>query len=63
MRKSDLKGCTKPLVRTVHERSIQNKHIKCNIYQESPLCRMCGTKNETFKSIWQTCPKGVKMEA
>ena len=51
MRKSDLKGCTKPLVRTAHEQSIQNKHIKCNIYKTSelPLSRMCCTKIETFK--------------
>ena len=53
MRKSDLKGCTKSLVCHPQKQSIQNKHIKCNIYKtsESSLCRTCGTKNETISIL------------
>ena len=53
MRKSDLKGCNKSLVHSPQEQSIRTNHIKCNFYKtnESPHCRMCGTKNETVSYI------------
>ena len=69
MRKSDLKGCTEALICSAQEQSIQTNYIKYNIDKttESPLCRMCGTRDETIShtvsECWQTCPKGVQTEA
>ena len=47
MRKSDLKGCTKALICSSQEQSIQTNYIKYNIDKtgKSPLCRMCSTRN------------------
>ena len=53
MRKSDLKGCTEALICSAQEQSIRTNYIKYNIDKtaESPLCRMCGTRNETISHI------------
>ena len=53
MRNSDLKGCTKALICSAQEQSIHTNYIKCNIEKtaKSPLCRMCGTRNETISHI------------
>ena len=69
MRKTDLKGCTKALICSGQEQSIWTNYTKYNIDKtpESPLCMMCGTRNETISHImstlWQTWPKGVQTEA
>ena len=59
MELSDLKGCTKGLICSAQEQSIQTNYIKYNIDKtaESPLCRMCGTRNETIFHIMSECGK------
>ena len=59
MRGSDLKGCTEALVCSAQEQSIRTNYIKYNIDKtaESPLCRMCGTRNETISHIVSECGK------
>ena len=53
LRKSDLKGYTKVLICSGQEQSIRTNYIKYNIDKtsESPLRRMCGTRNETISHI------------
>ena len=53
LRKSDLKRYTKILICSGQEQSIRTNCIKYNIDKtsESPLCRMCGTRNETVSHI------------
>ena len=59
MELSDLKGCTKGLICSAQEQSIQTNYIKYNIDKtaESPFCRMCGTRNETIFHIVSECGK------
>ena len=56
MRKSDLKGCTKALLCSAQEQSIQTNYIKYNIDKTaaSLLSRMCFTRNETISHIVET---------
>ena len=53
MRKSDLKECTEALICIAQEQFIRTNYIKYNIDKtaESPLCRMCSTRNETISHI------------
>ena len=55
MRKSDLKGCTKALICSTQEQSIQINYTSSIILTKlvSPICRMCGTRNETIFHISQ----------
>ena len=64
MRKSDLKGCLEALICSAQEQSIQTNCIKYNIDKaaESPLCRMCGTRNETISYKVSECGKLVQKE-
>ena len=64
MRKSDLKGSTKALICSAQEQSIGTNYIKYNIDKtaESPLCRMCGTRNETISHIISECGKLAQKE-
>ena len=64
LRKSDGKGCTEALICSAQEQSIQTNYIKYNIEKtaESPLCRMCGTRNETISHIVSECGKLPKKE-
>ena len=64
MRKSDLKGCTEVLICSAQEQFIQTNYIKYNIGKtaESPLCRMCCTKNETVSHIVTECGKLAQKE-
>ena len=64
MRKSDLKGCTEALTCSAQEQSIRTNCIKYNIDKtvESPLCRMCGTRNETISHIVSECGKLAQKE-
>ena len=57
MRKSDLKGCTEALICRAQEQPIQTDYIKYKIdkIDQSPLCRMCGTRNETISHIVSEC--------
>ena len=60
MRKSDMKGCTKTLICSAQEQSIRTNYIKYNIdktIESSPLCRICGTRNETISHIVSECGK------
>ena len=68
MRKNNLKGFTEALICSAQEQSIRTNYIKYNIDKtaKSPLCKMCGTRNETIsysECIWKTCTKGVQKEA
>ena len=58
MRKSDLKGCTEALICSPQAQSIRTNYIKYNIHKtaESPLYRMCGTRNE-ISHIVSACGK------
>ena len=64
MRKSDLKGSTKALICSAQEQSIGTNYIKYNIDKtaKSPLCRMCGTRNETISHIISECGKLAQKE-
>ena len=64
MRKSDLKGCTEALICGAPEQSMWINYIKYNIDKsaESPLCRMCGTRNETISHIVSECGKLTQKE-
>ena len=59
-----MKGCTETLICRSRKQSIQTFYIKCNIDKtgESPLCRMCGTGNETISHIVSECGKLAKKE-
>ena len=64
MRYSNLKGCTKTLIYSAQEQSIQTNCIKYDIDKtaKSPLCRTCGTKNETTSHIVSQCGKLAQKE-
>ena len=64
MRKSNLKGCTEALICSAQEQSIQTNYNKYNIDKtaESPLCRMCGTRNETISNIVSECGRLAQKE-
>ena len=64
MRRSDLKGCTEALMRSAQEQSIRTNYIKYNIDKtgESPICRMCGTRNETISHLVSGCGKLAQKE-
>ena len=64
MRKSDVKECIDALICSAQEQSIQTNCIKYNIYKtaESPLCRMCGTRNETISHAVSVCGKLAQKE-
>ena len=59
IRKSDLKGCNETSICSAQEQFIQTNYIKYNIDKtaESPLCEMCGTRNETISHIASDCDK------
>ena len=48
-----MKVCTVALISGAQEQSIRTNYIKYNIDEtaESPLCRICGTRNETISYI------------
>ena len=64
MRKSDFEGCTGALISSAQEQPIQTNYIKYNIDKtaESPLCRMCGTRNETISHMVSERGKHVQKE-
>ena len=64
MRKSDLKGCTKALICSAQEQSVQTNYIKYNIDKtgKSPLCSKCGTRNENIYHIVSECGKLAQKE-
>ena len=59
MKKNDLKGGTKALICSAQRQSIQTNYIKYNTDKtaKSPLCRMCGIRNETISHIVSECGK------
>ena len=59
MRKGNLKGCTEALTCSAQEKSIRTNYIKYKIDKtaELPLCRLCGTRNETISHIVSECGK------
>ena len=59
MRKSDLKGCIEALICSAQEQPIRTNYIKYNTDKtgKSPLCRMCGTRNETISHTLSECGK------
>ena len=48
--KANQKGCTEGLVCSAQEQSLRTNYVKFRIYKfdDSPLCRMCGDKGESF---------------
>ena len=64
MIKIDLKGCTKALICSDWEQSIRTNYIKYNIDKssESPLFRMCGTRNQTMSHIVSECGRFAQKE-
>ena len=52
------------LICSAQEQSIRNDYIKCNIDKtgEIPLCRMCGTRNDTISHIVSECGKLAQKE-
>ena len=59
MRKSGLEECIEALICSSHEKSIRRNYIKYNIDKTdgSPLCSICGTRNETISRIVSKCGK------
>ena len=59
MGKRDLRGCTKALICSAQEQSIQTNYIKCNIEKtcKPPFFRMHGTIYETIFHIVSECGK------
>ena len=57
MTKCDLKRWTKSLIYSANEQSIQTNYIKCDIDKSrvSPLCVICGTRNDTISCIVSEC--------
>ena len=57
LQKSDLKGCTEALICSAQEQALRTNYIKFRIDKtiDSPLCRMCGNKNETVSHIVSEC--------
>ena len=64
MRKSDLKGRTEALICSVQKQLIRTNYTKYNINKtgKSPLCRICGTRNETISHVVSECGKLAKKE-
>ena len=58
MIKSDLKGCTRALtcsaLKSLYELTISSTILTTG---KSPLCRICGTRNETISHIVSECGK------
>ena len=59
MRKSCLKGCSEALICSTQEQSVWTDYIKYNNDKtvKSPLCGICGTRNETISHIVSECGK------
>ena len=57
MTKCDLKRWTKSLIYSANGQSIQTNYIKCDIDKSrvSPLCVICGTRNDTISCIVSEC--------
>ena len=64
VRKSNLKRCTKVLICSAQEQSMRTNYVKFNINKSaaSPLCRMCGKRNETISHIVSECGKLAQKE-
>ena len=64
MRKSDLKRCIEILICSAQQKSIRTNYIMYNIDKtdKSPLCRMCGTRNDTISHIVSECGKVAQKE-
>ena len=64
LQKSDLKGCTEALICSAQEQALRTNYTKCRIDKtiDSPLCRMCGIKNETVYHIVSECSKLAQRE-
>ena len=57
LKNGGLKGCTESLLRAAQDQALRTKYVKHHIDNaaESPLCRLCGEKGETFSHIVSEC--------
>ena len=64
MRKGELKKETEGLITAAQEQALRTNAIKANIDKQnvSPLCRMCGLKEETVSHIICECSKLAQIE-
>ena len=55
--KGDLKGCTEALICSAQEQVLRTNYVKFHIDKsvDSPLCRMCGQKGESFYYLISEC--------
>ena len=64
LKDSDLKGCTEALICSAQEQAIRTNNTKIYIDKtnDSPMCRMCGERNETVSHIISECSKLAQKE-
>jgi len=64
LKDSDLKGCTEALICSAQEQAIRTNNTKFYIDKtsDSPICRMCGARNETVSHIISECSKLAQKE-
>ena len=62
--KGDLKGCTEALICSAQEQALRTNYTRFHIDHtaESPLCRMCGSKEETVAHVVGECGKLAQTE-
>ena len=64
MKDSDLEGCTEALICSAQEQAIRTNNTKFCVDKtnDSPMCRMCGERNETVSRIVSECSKLAQKE-
>ena len=64
LKDSDLKGCTEALICSAQEQAIRTNNTKFYVDKtsDSPICRMCGARNETVSHIISECSKLAQKE-
>ena len=62
--KGDLKGSTEALICSAQEQALRTNYTRFHIDHtaESPLCRMCGSKEETVAHVGSECGKLAQTE-
>ena len=60
----DFKGCTEALICSAQEQALRTNYTRFHIDHtaESPLCRMCGSKEETVAHVGSECGKLAQTE-
>ena len=57
--KGDFKGCTEALIYSAQEQALRTNYTRFHVDHtaESPLCRMCESKEETMAHVVSECGK------